>query len=367
MEALHSLDRLPEVCSIDRDEHGETGLCFEAVLDLRELLIPARTVQAKRRLLGPCIRRLYSYGITAVHSFGDLESARLLREHMQQGGDRIRTLWNFIVDLDVLETQRPLLDEALPGWLHRGNVKLFLDGTFGSWTAALSRPYVGRDDRGLLNISAKELRQALRRLRSHGLHASVHAIGDRAVETALEAMVAVDGGFAGHRIEHAQLVTPNILQRFDLSGLHLGLQPSHMWGDRELVRRHLPNELRECAYPLFDLWNGGANICFGSDAPVESPDPLKGILAAVHRRVGEDEAWNAAQCLSLHQALEAHATNPARLPRSPSTGELREGLPADLIVLGVDPQDIVGCPDPGPGVGWLTDLTFLGGRCVYQR
>ena len=78
------------------------------------------------------------------------------------------------------------------------------------------------------------------------------------------------------------------------------MQPSHMWGDRELVRRHLPAELRDGAYPLADLWNCGANICFGSDAPIEKPDPLKGILAAVHRRVGEDEVWNASQCLSLH-------------------------------------------------------------------
>ena len=367
LQALHSLDSLPETCAIDRDERGETGLCFEAVLDLRHLLIPPRSAEAKKHLLGPCIRGLYSCGITAVHSFGDLESARLLREHMLQGGDRIRTLWNFILDLDELEAQRPLLDEVLPGWFHRGNVKLFLDGTFGSWTAALSRPYVGRDDRGLLNLSREELQHALRRLRSHGLEAAIHAIGDRAFETALEALMAVGGGFDGHRIEHAQLVTPDILQRFDLRGLHLGMQPSHMWGDRELVRRHLPAELRDGAYPLADLWNCGANICFGSDAPIEKPDPLKGILAAVHRRVGEDEVWNASQCLSLHQALEAHSTNPARLPRAPGAGELRAGLPADLIVLAVDPQEIGGSPDQGPGDGWPVDLTFLEGRCVFQR
>ena len=367
LEALHLLDELPETCEIDRDEQGETGLCFEGILDLRRLLIPPRTEQAKRRLLGPCIRNLYSCGITAVHSFGDFESARLLHEHMLQGGDRIRTLWNFITPLDELETQRPLPDEVLPGWLHRGNIKLFLDGSFGSWTAALSRPYVGRDDRGLLNMSGEELQHALRLLRSHGLKAAIHAIGDRALETALEALVAVDGGFDGHRIEHAQLVTPDILQRYDLRGLHLSLQPSHMWTDRELVRRHLPAELRDSAYPLADLWKCGANICFGSDAPVERPDPLKGLLAAVHRRVGEDEAWNAAQCLSLHQALEAHTTNPARLPRAPGAGELRVGLPADLIVLAVDPQEIVDSPDQDPGGGWPTDLTFLEGRCVYQR
>jgi predicted amidohydrolase YtcJ len=367
LEALRSLDELPETCEVQRDEHGENGLCFEAVLDLRNLLIPPRTAQAKKHLLGPCIRSLYSSGITAVHSFGDLESARLLREHMLRGGDRIRTLWNFILDLDEFETQRPMLDEILPGWLHRGNVKIFLDGSFGSWTAALSRPYVGRDDRGLLNMSGEELQHALRRLRSHGLEAAIHAIGDRAFETALEAMIAVDGGFDGHRIEHAQLVTQDILQRYDLCGLHLSVQPSHMWTDRQLVRRHLPAELRNGAYPLADLWNRGANICFSSDAPVEKPDPLKGILAAVHRRVGEDEVWNAAQCLSLHQALEAHSTNPARLPRAPGAGELRVGLPADLIVLAADPQEIVGSSEHGPGDGWPTDLTFLEGRCVYQR
>ena len=367
LKALRSLDELPDTCDIDLDEHGETGLCFEAVLDLRRLLIPPRTAQAKQRLLGPCIRSLYSCGITAVHSFGDLESARLLCEHMQQGGERIRTLWNYIMDLDELDAQRPVLDEVLPGWLHRGNVKLFLDGSFGSWTAALSRPYVGRNDCGLLNISSEDLQHALRRLRSHGLAAAIHAIGDRALETALAAMVAVDGGFDGHRIEHAQLVTPDIFQRYDLRGLHLSLQPSHMWTDRELVRRHLPAELRDSAYPLADLWNSGANICFSSDAPVENPDPLKGILAAVHRRVGEDSVWNAAQCLSVHQALAAYSLNSARLPRAPSAGELRVGLPADLIVLAVDPQVILRFPDQEPGERWPTDLTFLEGRCVYQR
>jgi predicted amidohydrolase YtcJ len=367
MGALRSLSRMPAACDIDRDEHGETGLCFEAVLDLRSLLIPPRTAQAKKRLFDPCIRSLYSCGITAVHCFGELGSAQLFREHMQQGGERIRALWNYILNLDELETQLPVLDEVLPGWLHRGNVKLFLDGSFGSWTAALSRPYVGRDDRGLLNMSGEELQHALRRLQSHGLKAAIHAIGDRALETALEALATMDGGFDGHRIEHAQLVTPDILRRYDLRGLHVSMQPSHMWSDRELVRRHLPAELRDAAYPLADLWNRGANICFSSDAPVEKPDPLKGILAAVHRRVGEDTVWNAAQCLSLHQALEAHSTNPARLPRAPGAGELRVGLPADLIVLAADPQEIVGSPDQEPGGGWPTDLTFLEGHCVYKR
>ncbi len=201
----------------------------------------------------------------------------------------------------------------------------------------------------------------------------MHAIGDRAVQQALQGVAALrwPAGTA-HRVEHAQLLSAPILARASaLRGVVFSVQPSHMWGDREIVQRHLQGEpARRWAYALATLLEHGAELVFGSDVPVEPPDPWRGVQAAVTRLQGHEGQgpWIAAERLTLHQALQAHTTGPAAVHGAHlPCGALQAGRLADLVVLEPDPFAVAEQDPARLGREVRAALTFLGGQQVYAR
>ena len=242
---MASLPGPPPSCTMHRDANGRpTGLVFEDILELRRRLVPPPTAAETPDLVEASIRRLHALGITAVHSnepVGDLE---LYRSYLQDR-DRpwVRALWNVVPPRpeEVGASFRRAVAQEVPERLGAGGVKLFLDGTFGSRTAALSEPYVGSDERGILVMDAAELRRWVAAIREVGTHAVVHVIGDRAVELAVSELRAVSWApGTRHRLEHAQLLPESLLSGPPLDDLVVSAQPSHMWGDREIVEHHLP-------------------------------------------------------------------------------------------------------------------------------
>jgi predicted amidohydrolase YtcJ len=135
-----------------------------------------------------------------------------------------------------------------------------------------------------------------------------------------------------------------------------------MWGDREIVLRHLVDDRYAFAYGT--LRDRGARIVFGSDAPVQDTDPWSGICAAV-TRTGVDgaEPWNATEALTVREAVAAHTSGPAALHPGLGTGVLRVGAPADLVVLDRDPFQV-----PAAGLREVrVDLTVCAGEVVHTR
>jgi len=358
--ALAAVSEIPGGCELDRS----TGLAQEEVVRLRSTLVPPPSRAELERCLDAYLRHLWSLGITTVHAFESPEEIPLIRRALGNAhGPRVRAMVSLVVEASELEEQHgQALGEEVEGWLRVGGVKTFTDGTFGSFNAAVSQPFLTTGGRGFLEKDV--LDRFLDAARDARVPVAAHAVGDRAVEAVVQGLRArawPDGTV--HRLEHAQLLPSEVA---DLTGLALSVQPSHMRADRWIVEHELA--WAERPYALRTMVDRGALLLFGSDAPVESADPWRGIQAAV-TRLERDETppWNGQERLTMAQALAAHTLGPARI-HGPALGGgvIAPGRPADLVVLNQDPFAL------GPGeLQRLVEVmeveqTYLAGELVYR-
>lgn len=213
--------------------------------------------------------------------------------------------------------------ESARGLVHVGPLKVITDGSLGTRTAACSHAYPGDPENfGVLTVPSAELVELLTRATGAGLDVALHAIGDRALTSALDAITATG---ASGSIEHAQLVRHADLARFARLGIVASVQPQHALDDRDLVGVHW-SEQTAIGYPLASLRDAGAHLRFGSDAPVAPLDPWHAIAAAVTRTDDGREPWHPEERLTVDQALEASART-----------ALRPGEPADIALVEESP------------------------------
>ena len=218
-----------------------------------------------------------------------------------------------------------VLDEA--GLVTMGPLKIISDGSLNTRTAHCCEPYAsaaGDEGRGTQNYDAAELTHLLRRAREHGLEAAVHAIGDAAVMTALDAFERT--GAVGS-VEHAQLVRRGDVPRMAALGVRASVQPVHLVDDREVTRHLWPDREDRC-FALATMHAAGVTLALGSDAPVAPLDPWLAMAAAVHRGDPGDEPWYAAEAISPAVALAASTDG---------QDTLAVGGRGDLVLLDHDP------------------------------
>jgi hypothetical protein len=228
------------------------------------------------------------------------------------------------------------------GWL-----KLFADGSLGSRTAALLAPYEpwpgeppASGPLGALLSEPTEITALLSRAWVAGLSGQVHAIGDRAVRVALDAIetARLPAGVAlSPRIEHVQLIDPFDLPRFAALGVTASVQPAHLRTDAETARRAWGSRTAD-SYPYRRLADSGALLPFGSDAPVEPADPWPGLAVAVSRRHVDWPAgappFEPGERLDLARAIRAACLDPILAAGEEGDGgRLLPGHRADLIVM----------------------------------
>jgi predicted amidohydrolase YtcJ len=207
-----------------------------------------------------------------------------------------------------------------------GRLKLFADGALGSRTAACMHEYDGDPgNRGMALLDHEHLARLIGRATDAGIDTTVHAIGDAANRLVLDVYERL--GVHG-RVEHAQMVAPEDVPRFAALGVTASVQPTHATDDRDLVERWWGSHA-DRAYPLRSLYDSGAEVIFGSDAPVSDLDPWHAIAAAVARTTDERPPWQAEEAVSLERAVA-----------STVVGRLEVGAPADLVVVDEDPFDL---------------------------
>lgn len=259
--------------------------------------------------------------------------------------------------------------------LRTGPVKIFSDGSLGSSTAQMLEPFEGQPNNyGIGTIPQDELEQAVLRAAQSGIPSAIHAIGDAAnrrvldaFEKAREAMgVAYEAVAGKNRIEHAQILHPDDIPRFAALGVVASMQPIHATSDMRAADR-LWGARSRYSYAWRSVLNAGGLLAFGSDAPVETPNPFVGIHAAVTRQDAHDEpvgGWYPEERLTVEEAVRGYAEGAARsCPYLPGvTGMLIPGSVADLLVLDrdiftVSPHEI---KDAKPLV------TMVDGEAVYD-
>lgn len=276
-------------------------------------------------------RRAAARGVTGLVDFDMAWNADAWRRRCAAGFDAHRVEFAFYSrDLQRAIEEGLRSGEELDGTnglVHVGPLKLITDGSLGTRTAACSHAYAGDPQNfGVLNISPDELRELLTRATAAGIEAAVHAIGDRAVASALDAFTFTQ---ARGTIEHAQLVRHADLARFARLGVVASVQPEHAVDDRDLAA-DLWRGQQAIGYPLASLFAAGAPVRFGSDAPVAPLDPWVTIAAAVHRTGDARAPWHPEERVSLDMALRASSRH----------GEAAIGLgaAADLVLCGLDPH-----------------------------
>ncbi len=347
---------------VERDEHGEpTGvLREEACWRFRDRWIEVSDeeyVAAMREGLRVAAAR----GVTAVHDKDGWIGALRMWQTLDAEGALSLRVWQS-VPYDHLDRLSELgLRSGFGGSMLRvGYLKAFMDGTLGSQTARML------DGTGVQITSREELAEIIRRGAAAGWPVGVHAIGDLANREALDAFEETRDVWAPlglrQRIEHAQLLAPEDIGRFGALGVAASVQFSHAPSDRDLADRFWADKTGG-AYAFRSLWDSGALVANGSDAPIEELDPLAGIVAGVLRTIDDRPAWHPEQALRVDEALIATCVNPAWLAYDEHRrGKLVPGYLADLVVLDRDPLAIPAEELPDVRVV----ATMVGGRWTHS-
>ena len=282
------------------------------------------------------IRVANSRGVGAVHDKdGHIGAASIFLRIHEREGLTLR-VWQSLPADRVDDLARLGLRSRIgDDFLRLGYLKVFMDGTLGSGTALLL------DGSGVRITGRDELVEIIRAGAAAGWPVAVHAIGDLANREALDAFEATASLWRPlglrHRIEHAQCLALEDIGRFAAIGVASSVQFSHAPSDRDLADRFWGDRI-DGAYAYRSLWDSGALVVNGSDAPVEELDPLAGIRAAVLRTIDSRPAWRPEEALTIEQALQASTINPTRLAGDERRrGRLLPGFLADLVVLDRDP------------------------------
>ncbi|MGL4255665.1 MAG: amidohydrolase family protein, partial [Microbacterium sp.] len=234
-----------------------------------------------------------------------------------------------------------------------GPLKVITDGSLGTRTAACSHAYPGDpNNRGVLTVDLPSLVELLTRATGAGIASAVHAIGDIANSYALDAF-ATTGAWG--TIEHAQLVAHADIPRFARLGVGASVQPEHAIDDRDLTDAIWADQTAQ-PYPLRSLADTGANLLFGSDAPVSPLDPWAAMAAAVFRTRDGREPWQEHQRIDAATALGASTHG-----GSASPARIEPGAPADLAVCAHDPLRASESQLRGMSVA----MTLVGGRLTH--
>jgi hypothetical protein len=338
--------------------HGgrATGILLENAMRLVQGVMPAPSAEELSVLMADAQAALHRSGLTGVHDFDSALALQALQLLEARGALTLRVLKGIPRELLPQAKALGLRTGFGGGRLTLGPLKLFADGALGPQTAWMLEPYGGSTSRGIPTLTEAELQEDIRTANRAGISCAVHAIGDAACRAVLDAFEKVAGETGGrqaasapasaeghrlpNRIEHVQLLHPDDLPRLTALGVAASMQPLHATSDMLIADRHW-GERGAGAYAWQSLLASGALLAFGSDCPVEIPDPLAGIHAAVTRRRADGspgpEGWRPAEKLSVEQAVLAYTRGAARAGgRQRELGSIGTGMLADLTVLDHD-------------------------------
>lgn len=340
----------PKGGHLSRNHEGKpTGLLFENAIPLVKDHIPQPDLQESIDAIQEAQRALWKLGLTGVHDFDRQISFSALQELDRRGHLKLRVVKNLPIEHLGSLVEIGLRSDFGNPMLRIGGLKAFADGALGPQTAAMIDPYNEKDKgRGMLLLEEKEIFRMGVQAVKHGLSMSVHAIGDRANRSVLDAYERLRGverkkqlPQLRHRIEHVQLLSPQDLHRMGELNIIASMQPIHATSDMFTAERQWGDRCRY-AYAWQTLLDHNTVLAFGSDAPVESPNPFLGLHAAVSRRKqsGEPgpEGWIPQERIDLIEAIKAYTVGPAYASGwEAHLGKLAPGYWGDLILLEDDP------------------------------
>ena len=358
---------------VEKLDGQPSGIFVDAASELVGRIVPPPLPVVRDRAFATAQDILLSHGITTVADMGTSgEDWTVIRRAGDSGRLRLRIL-------SYASGIEPLL--AVAGtqptpWLYDSKlrmvgVKLYSDGALGSRGAWLKQPYAdAAGERGLAFLSDAEIRNLMSRAAMDGFQVAVHAIGDAANAQLLDAIDELSGTYEGDRrwrVEHAQIVDPADLPRFAQHGTIASMQPVHQASDWRMAEARMGIDRLGGAYAWRTMIDNDVPLAFGSDFPVESPNPFHGLAVAISREDAQGQppgGWMPEQTLILAEALAAFTRGGAFAGFAEDRlGSLEKGKLADFIF--IDRDIFQATPDQIRDTQVLE--TWLAGRKVWER
>ncbi len=348
-----------------------TGVLKDNAMDLVYRVMPDPSHAQLDRALEAISAHVAAQGVTSVQDMAGWQSLATYRRAQAAG-----TLSTRVYSIVPLSDWARLAGEVAASgtgdeWLRIGGLKGFMDGSLGSHTAAFFEPFTDTpEERGFFINELDDMSRWIREADRAGLQVMVHAIGDRAISALLDIqadMLALNGPKDRRfRIEHAQHIHPDDIQRFAQQGVIASMQPYHAIDDGRWAERVIGPERSRTTYAFRSLLDAGVPVAFGSDLMVAPPMPLLGIHAAVTRRTldgAHPGGWVPEEKISVEEALVAYTRTAAYASfEEDLKGTIETGRLADLVLIDRDLTAIA--PDK------LRDArvvrTIAGGRTVFR-
>lgn len=382
--AMAGIDRNtpdPPNGKIVRDANGEaTGALKEAAGDLVERLMPKPTREERLTALRKGLHEANRLGVVRVHSAGgDFEYLDLYDELRKNGELTVRQYIAYFLDppelkpeaIEKIEQARKKYNDE---WISGGAVKTMLDGVVEAHTAAMLGTYADDTSQsGKLFWDPDKYKQAIAELDKRGLQIFTHAIGDRAVRTALDAYE--NAQKTNHstddrpRIEHIETITAEDIPRFGKLGVIASFQPLHTDPNEDTLKVWAvaagPDRVSR-AWPWRSVESTGGKLAFGSDWPVVTISPWPGVQNALTRQTAEGEpagGWVPKERINIEDAVRGYTLGAAFAGRREKTeGSLETGKLADVIILSKDLFTI----EPPDILNEEVLVTMVGGKVVYE-
>jgi predicted amidohydrolase YtcJ len=312
-----------------------TGWLYEdAALYLHDIFKPDPAMAFKAVDLG--INTALRNGITSIHEIGDLDRFALLQRAQRAHGLRVRIAFYVLAyDMDNVIASR-LMNGFGNEFLKFAGIKVFMDGSIGARTAALSQPYPGTRVRGKILMPRRRLADIVQRAERHDLPLMIHSIGDRTTTRVLSVLqqYADRSNRLRHRLEHLEVLDQKAIHRIARLGLIASMQPNFVkrWQQpRGMYEKYIGMRYQQMNC-FRTMRRAGIRLTFGSDCmPI---GPLYGLQGACEHpfpcgRISRSIAFR------LYTQAGAYATGDEY-----TKGQLREGMFADLVVLNEDPRTI---------------------------
>lgn len=347
------------------------GVFVDAAQELIGKVVPAAQPRERDIALSKAQAILLAFGITTIADMGtSVEDWNVYR----RAGDANVLKVRIISYARGIEPALAVAGAGPTPWLYDDRlrmvgIKLYADGALGSRGAWLKAPYADAPkETGLGFLSDAKLRNLMVRAAMDKFQVAIHAIGDRANDQALSAIEELAPSYKDDRrwrIEHAQIVDPVDIPRFGKSGVIASMQPVHQTSDRLMAEARLGPARLAGAYAWESIRKTGAHLAFGSDVPVESPNPFPGLAAAITREDAQGQpfgGWQPQERVSREVALAGFTTEAAYAGFADDRlGRLQPGLRADFVIVDTDPLEST----PAELRATKVLETWIGGQRAY--
>jgi len=350
-----------------------SGVFIDAASQLVEKAVPAPLPLVRDRAFQQSQEILLSNGITAAADMGtSSDDWMVIRRAADAGQLKVRIL-SYASGVDHLLA---IAGTKPTPWLYDSKlrmvgVKLYSDGALGSRGAWLKQPYKDAPrEKGLGFLTDATLKNLMSRAAMDGFQVAVHAIGDAANAQLIGAIEELAGTYKGDRrwrVEHAQIVDTADLPRFARNGIIASMQPVHQSSDWQMAEARMGLERLGGAYAWRSMIANGVPLAFGSDFPVESPNPFHGLAVAISREDAQGRppgGWLPEQKLTITQALDGFTRGAAYASFAEDRiGTLDRGAFADFLF--IDRDIFAATPQQVRATQVLE--TYVAGRKVWER